>query len=175
VNRFLLPLGLFAVLLGFLAIGLNRDPHEVPSPFIGKAAPAFVVPQLADPSKTFSPKDMLGKVWIFNVWASWCPSCRDEHALIVHAARGGDFPPVVGLNWKDQRPDALRWLGQLGDPYQVVAYDPDNHVGIDYGVYGAPETYLIDKAGIIRYKHIGAITPDALEKKIKPLVKELEK
>lgn len=173
MNRFLLPLGLFVVLVGFLAVGLNRDPREVPSPFIGKPAPAFAVPQLADPAKTFSPKDMAGKVWLLNVWASWCPSCRDEHALIVHAARNGDLPPVVGLNWKDQRPDAQRWLAQFGDPYAVIAYDPDNHVGIDYGVYGAPETYVIDKAGIIRFKQIGAITPEVLEKKIKPLVKEL--
>jgi cytochrome c biogenesis protein CcmG/thiol:disulfide interchange protein DsbE len=174
VNRFLLPLGLFVVLVGFLAVGLNRDPREVPSPLVGKPAPAFEVPQLADPAKTFSPKDMLGKVWLLNVWASWCPSCRDEHALIVHAVRNGGFPPVVGLNWKDQRPDALRWLGQLGDPYQVVAYDPDNHVGIDYGVYGAPETYLIDKAGVIRYKHIGAITPEVMDAKLLKKIKELE-
>lgn len=174
MNRFLLPLGLFVVLIGFLAVGLNRDPREVPSPLVGKPAPAFEVPQLGDPSKTFSPKDMLGKVWLLNVWASWCPSCRDEHALIVHQVRNGSFPPVVGLNWKDQRPDALRWLGQFGDPYQVVAYDPDNHVGIDYGVYGAPETYLIDKAGVIRYKHIGAITPEVIETKLLTKIKELE-
>jgi cytochrome c biogenesis protein CcmG, thiol:disulfide interchange protein DsbE len=174
VNRFLLPLGLFIVLLGFLAVGLNRDPREVPSPFIGKPAPAFEIPQLADPTKTFSPKDMLGKVWLLNVWASWCPSCRDEHALIVQAVRNGGFPPVVGLNWKDQRADALRWLGQFGDPYSVIAYDPDNHIGIDYGVYGAPETYLIDKAGVIRYKHIGAITPEVMETKLLKKIKELE-
>lgn len=173
MNRFLLPLGLFVVLLGFLAVGLNRDPREVPSPLVGKPAPAFEVPQLGDPTRTFAPKDMLGKVWLFNVWASWCPSCRDEHALIVHAARSGDLPAVVGLNWKDQRPDALRWLAQFGDPYQVIAYDPENRIGIDYGVYGAPETYVIDKAGIIRFKQIGAITSDVLDKKIKPLVKEL--
>jgi cytochrome c biogenesis protein CcmG/thiol:disulfide interchange protein DsbE len=175
VNRFLLPLGLFIVLLGFLAVGLNRDPREVPSPFIGKPAPHFEIPQLADPSRTFAPKDMLGKVWLLNVWASWCPSCRDEHALIVNAVRNGGFPPVVGLNWKDQRSDALRWLGQFGDPYHLIAFDPDNHVGIDYGVYGAPETYVIDKAGIIRYKQIGAITPDAMNKSILPLIRELEK
>lgn len=174
MNRFLLPLGLFIVLIGFLAVGLNRDPREVPSPLVGKPAPAFEVPQLADPTKTFSPKDMLGKVWFLNVWASWCPSCRDEHALIVHTVRKGGFPPVVGLNWKDQRPDAQRWLAQLGDPYQVVAYDPDNHVGIDYGVYGAPETYLIDKTGVIRYKQIGAITPEVLQNKLLPMIKELE-
>lgn len=174
MNRFLLPLGLFVVLVGFLAVGLNRDPREVPSPLVGKPAPAFEVPQLADPTKTFAPKDMLGKVWLLNVWASWCPSCRDEHALIVRAVRNGGFPPVVGLNWKDQRTDAQRWLGQFGDPYHLIAYDPDNHVGIDYGVYGAPETYLIDKAGIIRYKHIGAITPEVMETKLLKMIKELE-
>lgn len=175
MNRFLLPLGLFAVLLGFLAVGLNRDPHEVPSPLVGKPAPAFLVPQLSAPDETFAPKDMLGKVWLLNVWASWCPACRDDHATIVQAVRNGGFPPVVGLNWKDQRADGLRWLKQFGDPFFVSAYDPDNHVGIDYGVYGAPETYLIDKAGTIRFKQIGAITPEVLEKKILPMIKELEK
>jgi cytochrome c biogenesis protein CcmG, thiol:disulfide interchange protein DsbE len=173
VNRFLLPLGLFIVLLGFLAVGLNRDPREVPSPLVGKPAPDFEVPQLHAPDKTFSPKEMLGKVWLFNVWASWCVSCRQEHPVLVEYSKKGI--PIVGLDYKDQRIDGLRWLKQYGDPYLLSAYDADGRVGINYGVYGVPETYLIDKAGTIRYKHIGPISPDAMETKILPLMKELEK
>jgi cytochrome c biogenesis protein CcmG/thiol:disulfide interchange protein DsbE len=175
MNRFLLPLGLFIVLLGFLAVGLNRDPREVPSPLVGKPAPMFEVPQLAAPEKTFSPKEMLGKVWLLNVWASWCVSCRQEHPILVEYTKGGGTLPIIGLDYKDQRADGMRWLAQLGDPYLLSAYDADGRVGIDYGVYGVPESYLIDKAGIIRFKQIGPITPEAMEKKILPLVKELEK
>ncbi len=174
MNRFLLPLGLFIVLLGFLAVGLNRDPREVPSPLVGKPAPAFEVPQLADPARTFAPKDMLGKVWLFNVWASWCVSCRQEHPVLVKYAKSHGIT-VVGLDYKDQREDGLRWLRQFGDPYLLSAFDGDGRVGINYGVYGVPETYLIDKAGTIRFKHIGPITPEAMEQKILPMMKELEK
>lgn len=173
MNRFLLPLGLFIVLLGFLAVGLNRDPREVPSPLIGKAAPAFEVPQLHQPDKTFAPQHMQGRVWLFNVWASWCVSCRQEHPVLVEYSKKG--VPIVGLDYKDQREDGLRWLRQFGDPYLLSAYDGDGSVGINYGVYGVPETYLIDKAGTIRYKHIGPITPEAMEQKILPMMKELDK
>jgi cytochrome c biogenesis protein CcmG/thiol:disulfide interchange protein DsbE len=194
VNRFLLPLIVFVVLVGFLAVGLRLDPHEVPSPLVGKPAPMFEVPQVAA-EKTFSPKEMLGKVWLLNVWSSWCVSCRAEHPLLVAAARQGGLPPVIGLSYKEVRGDgetdaskltppeelklvrerAAAWLGQHGNPYVLSALDVDGRVGIDYGVYGVPETYLIDKAGTIRYKQIGPITPEALEKKILPLVKELDK
>lgn len=174
MNRFLLPLGLFIVLLGFLAVGLNRDPREVPSPLVGKPAPAFEVAQLGDPTKTFAPKDMLGKVWLFNVWASWCVSCRQEHPVLVEYAKSHGIT-VVGLDYKDQRMDGLRWLAQFGDPYLLSAFDLDGRVGINYGVYGVPETYLIDKTGIIQYKHIGPITPEAMVQKILPKMKELEK
>lgn len=173
MNRFLLPLGLFIVLVGFLAVGLNRDPREVPSPLVGKPAPAFAVPQLSNPTKTFSPKDMLGKVWLLNVWASWCVSCREEHPVVVTYVKSHGIA-VVGLDYKDQREDGLRWLQQFGDPYLLSAFDADGRVGIDYGVYGVPETYLIDKAGTIRFKQIGPITPEVMEKKILPLMKELE-
>ena len=173
MNRFLLPLGLFIVLLGFLAVGLNRDPREVPSPLVGKPAPAFELPQLHQPDKTFAPKEMLGKVWLLNVWASWCVSCRQEHPVLVKYAKQG--VPVVGLDYKDQREDGLRWLKQFGDPYLLSAWDGDGRVGIDYGVYGVPETYLIDKSGTIRYKHIGPITAEAMEQKILPMMKELDK
>ncbi len=174
MTRFLVPLGLFLVLAVFLAIGLNRDPREVPSPLIGKPAPAFRLEQLADPAKTFSPEDMKGKVWLLNVWASWCVSCRQEHPLLVEFARRG-IAPLVGLDYKDARPDGLGWLRQFGNPYMLSAYDADGRVGIDYGVYGVPETYLIDKAGVIRYKHIGPITEEALAKKIVPMIAELNK
>jgi len=170
--RFLLPLGIFAVLVVFLAIGLNLNPREVPSPLIGKPAPAFDLPQLHQPQARFSPAEMQGKVWLLNVWASWCVSCRQEHPLLVELAKA-DVVPIYGLNYKDQREDALRWLKQFGDPYLLSIADAEGRVGIDYGVYGVPETYVIDKAGVIRYKQIGPVTQDVLEKKILPLIKVL--
>jgi cytochrome c biogenesis protein CcmG, thiol:disulfide interchange protein DsbE len=175
MNRFLLPLGIFVVLVALLAVGLNLNPREVPSPLVGKPAPDFTVPQLNAADKTFSPKEMLGKVWLFNVWASWCVSCREEHPVIVEYAKAGKLPVVVGLNYKDKREDGLRWISRFGDPYLLSAFDADGRIGIDYGVYGVPETYLIDKAGVIRFKQIGPITPEVLEKKILPLVQELNR
>ncbi|MDO8595113.1 MAG: DsbE family thiol:disulfide interchange protein, partial [Sulfuricaulis sp.] len=141
---------------------------------IGKPAPAFELPQLHDPQKTFAPKEMQGRVWMLNVWASWCVSCREEHPVLIDLARAKVIP-LLGLNYKDQRSDALRWLTQFGDPYGFSVADGDGRVGIDYGVYGVPETYVIDKAGVIRYKQIGPVTPAILKEKIIPLVRELEK
>jgi len=173
--RFLVPLGLFAVLVIFLAVGLNRDPRDIPSPLVGKPAALFQLQQLTGTEgKTFSPQDMQGKVWLFNVWASWCVSCRQEHEVLVELAKTG-VVPIVGLDYKDQRADALQWLRQLGNPYLLTVSDTDGRVGINYGVYGVPETYVIDKAGMIRYKHTGPVTQEALQKKILPLVKELQK
>lgn len=192
MKRFLIPLGLFLTLVVFLAIGLNRDPHEVPSPLVGKPAPAFSLEKLAEPGKTFSPADMQGQVWLLNVWASWCVSCRAEHPLLVAFSKQGGLP-IVGLNYKEVRGDggidakklsladetsltrqrAGAWLSQHGDPYTLSVLDMDGRVGIDYGVYGVPETYLIDKKGVIRFKQIGPITPEALEKKILPLARQL--
>ena len=172
--RYLIPLVLFIVLVVFLAIGLGRDPREVPSPLINKAAPTFRLPQLKDPGKTFSAEDMRGKVWVLNVWASWCVSCRDEHPLLLEYAKSGAVP-IYGLNWKDEREDALAWLNELGDPYVVNAADLDGRVAIDYGVYGAPETYLIDQSGVIRHKHIGPITPGVWKDKFMPLVQQLNR
>jgi cytochrome c biogenesis protein CcmG/thiol:disulfide interchange protein DsbE len=174
MGRYLIPLVLFIVLVIFLAIGLNRDPREVPSPLINKPAPAFNLPQLKEPAKTFSAVDMRGKVWLLNVWASWCVTCRDEHPLLLQYAKTG-VVPIYGLNYKDQRADALNWLNELGDPYVLSAADLDGRVGIDYGVYGAPETYLIDQAGTIRFKQIGPVTPDVWTKTIVPLVQELNR
>ena len=172
--RYLIPLAIFLVMVIFLAIGLGRDPHEVPSPLINKAAPTFRLPQLKEPSKTFSAEDLRGKVWVLNVWASWCVSCRDEHPLLIEYAKTGAVP-IYGLNWKDKREDALAWLGELGDPYVLSATDIEGRVAIDYGVYGAPETYLIDQTGVIRYKHIGPVTPDVWQDKFLPLVQQLNR
>ena len=173
-SRLLWVLGLFAALVALLAAGLSLNPREVPSPLIGKPAPAFELPLLHQPDKTFASKGQAGKVWLLNVWASWCVGCREEHALLVDFARSG-AAPLVGLNYKDKREDGLAWLKRYGDPYGFSFYDIEGKVGIDYGVYGVPETYVIDKRGIIRYKRIGAVTPEILEKNIVPLVKALQR
>jgi cytochrome c biogenesis protein CcmG/thiol:disulfide interchange protein DsbE len=172
--KFLIPLALFVVLVGFLAVGLQRDPHEVPSPLVNKPAPAFKVPQLIVADRAFSPADMKGQVWMLNVWASWCVACRVEHPLLVELA-GSRLVPVIGLDYKDKRIDALGFLQKNGDPYHLSAFDSDGRVGIDYGVYGVPETFVIDKNGVIRHKQIGPITAEALEKTILPLIHELKK
>jgi len=164
MKKFLIPLALFVVLVGFLAVGLNRDPREVPSPLVNKPAPAFTLEQLAVPAKKFSPADLKGQVWMFNVWASWCVSCRQEHPLLVEFARA-QVAPLIGLDYKDTRTDGLRMLTMSGNPYDFSVFDADGRVGIDYGVYGVPETYVIDKAGVIRYKHIGPLTAQALDRK----------
>jgi cytochrome c biogenesis protein CcmG/thiol:disulfide interchange protein DsbE len=174
MRRALLPLAIFLILAGFLAIGLNRDPREVPSPLVDKPAPMFSLPQLADTTAKLSPADLRGQVWLFNVWASWCVACRIEHPLLVDLARQGTVP-LIGLNYKDQRADALAWLKRHGDPYKLSVADTEGLVGIDYGVYGVPETFVIDKYGVIRHKHIGPVTPEALRDEILPLVAKLEK
>lgn len=174
MNRYLLPLGIFIVLLVFLGIGLNLNPHDVPSPLVGKPAPAFSLTTLENPAASFAQKEMLGKVWLLNVWASWCSACREEHPLLVEIGKSG-VVPIVGLDYKDNRPDGMRILSGMGNPYTTVAFDEDGRVGINYGVYGVPETYLIDRQGVIRYKQTGPITPEILRDKIMPLVKELQK
>jgi len=162
----------FAALVILLAVGLTLDPREVPSPLIGKPAPAFDLPLLHAPDKTFSQKDMLGKVWILNVWASWCPPCLVEHPVVTDLAK---TVSVIGLNYKDAREDALPWLKRNGDPYQFSVQDSAGRIGIDYGVYGVPETYVIDRRGVIRYKHIGPLTPEVARDKLEPLLKELNR
>ena len=174
MKRFLIPLGIFIVLLLFLAVGLRLDPRMVPSPLIDKPAPAFTLPRLDDPQRLVSEKDLLGKVWLLNVWASWCVSCREEHPVLVEFAKK-NIVPIYGLNYKDERKDALAWLGQFGNPYTVSIMDADGRIGIDYGVYGVPETYVIDKSGVIRYKQIGPLTPQIVNEKVLPLVRELDR
>jgi cytochrome c biogenesis protein CcmG, thiol:disulfide interchange protein DsbE len=172
LSRALWTLGIFIALVALLAIGLQLNPREVPSPLIGKPAPAFDLPLLTAPDKRFSQKDMLGKVWMLNVWASWCPPCLAEHPVVTRIAQSG-LVPVVGLNYKDQRDEAMPWLKRNGDPYQLIVFDPNGRIGIDYGVYGVPETYVIDRQGVIRYKQIGPLTADVVQKKIEPLIQEL--
>ena len=171
--RFIWPLVAFLVLVGFLYVGLGLNPHEVPSPLIGKPAPAFTLPQLKEPGKQFSAEEMKGKVWLLNVWSSWCVSCREEHPLLVELAQQ-NIVPIYGLDYKDKREDGLGWLDRGGNPYVLSASDIEGRVGIDYGVYGVPETYVIDKEGIIRYKEIGPVTPQSLQNKILPLVAQLQ-
>ena len=172
--RFALPLGIFAALVILLGVGLTLNPREVPSPLIDKPAPLFELPQLHQPDQTFSPQQMLGKVWVLNVWASWCVSCREEHPVLVALSKSG-VVPIYGLDYKDQRKEGMAWLSRFGNPYQLSAFDADGRVGIDYGVYGVPETYVIDKRGVIRYKHIGILTREVVRDKIVPLVQELNR
>jgi cytochrome c biogenesis protein CcmG, thiol:disulfide interchange protein DsbE len=169
LKKIWLPLG-FIVLLVLLGVGLKLNPREVPSPLIGKAAPPFELPRLDQPAKSFTQKEMLGKVWVLNVWASWCPPCLVEHPVVSELAKS---VPVVGLNYKDAREDALPWLARNGDPYQLSVYDAAGRIAIDYGVYGVPETYVIDRKGVIRYKHVGPLTPEVAQNKLRPLLKEL--
>ena len=173
MNRFLIPLGIFAALLGFLFVGLRLNPREVPSPLVGKPAPAFRLAQLHAPEKQFAREDRLGQVWLLNVWASWCAPCRDELPVLVGLAKTRTVP-LVGFNYKDTPEAAKALLKAFGDPYALSVSDPDGRVGIDYGVYGVPETFVIDKGGVIRQKHIGPVTHGVLEKKILPLVRALQ-
>ena len=170
---FALPLIIFAVVLGFLFKGLFLNPRELPSVLIGKPAPNFMLPQVADRSQTFSRTQMLGKVWIVNVWGSWCAACRIEHPLFVELAKK-KIVPILGFNWKDEQADALGWLARYGNPYDFSVSDLDGKIAIDFGVYGAPETFIIDKAGVIAYKFIGPISTDVLEREMLPLIKTLQ-
>jgi len=167
-----LPLILFLVLVGFFARGLFLNPREVPSPFIGRTAPAFTLPRVGNANASFSPADMKGKVWMLNVWAPWCVSCRQEHGFLMQVALSG-VVPIVGLNWKDKDREAEALLARTGSPYVAVPEDLDGRVGIDYGVTGTPETYLIDQAGIVRLKHIGPMNPEVWKNKFEPKLKEL--
>jgi len=170
--RFLIPLGVFLGLVAFLAVGLKLDPKEVPSPLIGKPAPDFVLTRLDNPAQTILRDDLLGKVWMLNVWASWCVACREEHPLLVKFSRQ-KLLPVYGLNYKDERMAGLRWLSSFGNPYDASLFDKDGRVGIDWGVYGVPETFIIDRQGVVRFKHIGPLTPEVIRTRIEPLVREL--
>jgi cytochrome c biogenesis protein CcmG/thiol:disulfide interchange protein DsbE len=168
-TRYVLPLGLFAALVFVLAIGLKLDPRRVPSPLIDKPAPQFELPQLDDPAQTFRLADLRGKPVILNVWASWCRACIEEHPILLAMVRNHAIS-IYGLNYKDTRDDALAWLSRHGNPYSNSAFDEKGRVGIEYGVYGVPETFVIDADGIIRYKHIGPVSQQTIDKVILPLV-----
>jgi len=172
VLRFLLPMAVFAAIVLFLGVGLGLNPREVPSPLIGKPAPAFSLPRLDNADVYVSRDDLLGKVWMLNVWASWCGPCREEHPLVEDIARRGRVA-VYGLNYKDSRPAATGWLARLGNPYQATLFDASGRVGIDFGVYGVPETFIIDRQGVIRLKHTGPLTAEVVRDRIEPLLREL--
>ena len=165
-KKLLLPIAFFA-LATVLYFGLYRDPREVPSPLIGKPSPAFTLSQLGTPAANFSPADMQGKVWLLNVWASWCPNCKDEHPDLLDIKRKGTLP-IIGLNYKDKAELGLDVLRKTGDPFTVNAFDPEGKAALDWGVYGAPETFLIDRDGIIRAKHVGPISAEIVATKFAP-------
>ena len=169
-----LPLALFLALLAFMAIGLGLNPREVPSPHIGKPAPAFALPHLQQPERTVSAGEMRGKVWLLNVWASWCAACRTEHPVLVDFAARAPVP-LYGLNYKDEAGAAREWLQRLGNPYTASLVDADGRVGIDYGVYGVPETFVIDQHGVVRYRQVGPVTREVLEQKLIPLIERLQR
>jgi len=171
--RFILPFVIFMIVAAFLFVGLGLNPRELPSPLIDKPAPEFTLPQLYAPDKQLSLQDMKGKVWLLNVWASWCTACEQEHPLFMDLSRR-NIVPIYGMDYKDKPEDGKAWLRRHGNPYTLIVSDAEGRVGIDYGVYGVPETFLIDKQGIIRYKHIGVVKKSDLDEKILPMVKELQ-
>ena len=172
MRKFATPLLLFAALGVVLYFGLSQDPRAIPSPLIGKPLPHFSLTTLSDPSRKIASEDLRGRVYLLNVWASWCVACRDEHELLTNMARQKTVP-IIGLNYKDKREDALRWLADMGDPYELSVVDPDGRIGIELGVYGVPETFLVDGGGMIRYKQIGPITPEVLKKTLLVKIEEL--
>lgn len=171
--KYIIPLVLFSVLAVFLAIGLNLNPRDIPSPLIDKPAPTFSLPILSNPEQKLTNHDLIGKVWLLNVWASWCVSCRSEHPVLNQLAAKKRVV-IIGLNYKDEAQDAKQWLAQLGNPYNVSVMDAEGRVGIDYGVYGVPETFVIDKKGLIRFKFTGPVTAKDVEKTFLPLIKQLQ-
>ena len=174
MTRFLLPLGVFLALAIALAAGMGRDPRALPSPLLGQPAPAYELPLLEGDGRSIRASDMRGKVWLLNVWASWCTPCQLEHPVLVDfAARSRT--PVLGLNYKDQPEAARQWLARLGNPYLATGVDADGRTGIDFGVFGVPETFVIDQAGVIRLRHAGPVTPEFLERTLVPLLRELER
>ncbi len=172
MKKFIIPIGLFALLGVLLAYGLKLDPHKIPSPLVGKPLPAFSLPTLENPDKSFANTDLQGRVVLINVWASWCVACKQEHPVLMALAATKQVP-LIGLNYKDKRADALQVLKTDGNPYDLSIVDADGRVGIDWGVYGVPETFVIDRQGVIRYKYIGPISPEAWEQTLLPLVQKL--
>jgi cytochrome c biogenesis protein CcmG/thiol:disulfide interchange protein DsbE len=188
--KYIIPLILFIILAIFLAVGLNLNPSEIPSPLLNKPAPAFSAPKLQmtakdggnvaigrepmrPPEAKLSNADLKGQVWLLNVWASWCVSCREEHPVLNQFAQQKTVT-IIGLNYKDDPPAAKNWLETLGNPYNVSIMDQDGRIGIDWGVYGVPETFVMDKKGIVRYKHTGPVTLEAIQQTLLPLITQLQ-
>lgn len=167
--KYLLPVGLFAVLVGFMYFGLGRDKETLSSPLIGKTAPIFELTRLEDPSRTFSNSELAGQPYVLNVWGTWCVGCRQEHGALLEISRRAEIP-IIGLNWNDDRQQALSWLEQLGNPYAISAFDGEGRAAIDWGVYGAPETFLVDANGKVIKKHIAPITVQIWEQEFAPLL-----
>ncbi len=169
MNRFILPLGIFALLAIVLAIGIKHSPEKgiIPSALIGKTAPEFTLPVLTDTNRTFSSKELKGRWYVFNVWGTWCVECRAEHNALLEIRKLGQVP-LIGLDWKDDDPQALQWLSELGNPYEIVAADREGRTAIDWGVYGAPETFLVDPQGIVVYKYVGPLTLEAWQTQFVP-------
>lgn len=172
MKKYIIPLVIFVLLGLLLAYGLNLDPRRIPSPLIGKSLPAFTLTTVADPAHKVSRDELQGRAYLLNVWASWCVACREEHSFL-NELNSRKAVTIIGLNYKDKRDDALQWLTSRGNPYELSLADPDGRLGIDLGVYGVPETFVIDKQGVIRYKQIGPITPEVWERILAPLIKEL--
>jgi cytochrome c biogenesis protein CcmG/thiol:disulfide interchange protein DsbE len=171
---FILPLLLFGAIAAYFAVGLTKDPRKLPSALIDKPAPEFDLPPLYDAKPGLAKADLGGEVKLVNVFASWCVPCKVEHPVLMRFSEQNDTP-LYGINYKDATKDAVAWLGQLGDPYQRIGQDLSGRVGIEWGVYGVPETYVVDREGRIRYRHVGPVLPDALEEKILPLIEELKR
>ena len=170
--RFAIPLAIFIGLVILLGVGLKLDPRLVPSPLIDKPAPDFTLSKLSDPAASITKADLRGRPVMLNVWSSWCGACREEHPLLVETARRGEFE-IFGLDYKDTRDDAQQLLARAGNPYKESAFDPEGRLGLDLGVYGVPETFILDAQGVIRFKQVGPITPEVLNDKILPLMRKL--
>ena len=171
--KFLMPLIAFLVLVAIFVVGLTMDPSRIPSPLLEKPAPEFSLPSLQDAAVEVGSASYANQMALVNIWATWCPGCRQEHGFLVELANEGAIP-IFGLNWRDNRPDALQWLQALGDPYIATAFDVDGRVGIDWGAYGAPETFLVDQNGIVIHKHIAPLTRAIWESDFLPLIREQE-
>ncbi len=167
--RFAIPIVVFLLLVVVFSFGLFNDPRERPSPFLGQQAPTFSTASLTEPERTVGSADYAGRMALVNVWATWCGGCRQEHPFLMQLSRSGTIP-IIGLNWRDDRAEALRWLQKLGNPYEFTAYDADGRVGIDWGVYGAPETFLISPEGIVLHKHLGPLDAAVWQKDFVPLI-----
>lgn len=167
--RFVIPIGLFAALIAFFFVGLGRDKETLPSPLIGKPAPQFELTTVEDPNRTVSSKDFAGKPYVVNIWGTWCPGCRQEHPVLVEIARR-NVVPIVGIDWKDDLQLAQQWLREYGNPYAVTGFDNEGRVSINWGAYGAPETFLIDARGIVIHKHTGPLSIEAWEADFMPKI-----